>query len=302
MNGVFNLVLSILLLISVGYFSKKFNFISETTVRELSRLVINVIVPALIIISFSRDFSKKILFNSSNIIIVAFFYFILSFSYYWIFYKFFEKDKRKVMVFLSLFSNTVYLGFPVIYEVIGEIGIFYAVVYNFVHTVFLWTLGVSLINKDHEKWNIKNIITPPVIAMMIGTLIFLFSFKLPLFITNSLKILGSAATPLAMIVVGYTLASLERSNFFQIKLLLMSLSKLILLPLIILLVLTQLSFDKDISGVILLEASMPCSTLTVIMARKFKSDYHTVSQAVFVSTLFSLISIPMVVYLYEKFL
>ena len=78
-------------------------------------------------------------------------------------------------VFLSMFANTVYLGFPVIYEVVGEIGIFYAVIYNFVHTVFLWTLGVSLVSHEKKKLEFKNILTPPVLAMMAGLVMFSFS-------------------------------------------------------------------------------------------------------------------------------
>lgn len=302
MGGVFNLVLSILLLMGVGYFIKKVDFISETTIKELSKLVINVIVPTLIIISFSRDFSGKLLQNGYSIILFAAFYFIFVFYYYRILYIFMGKEKREVMVFLSMFANTVYLGFPVIYEVVGEIGIFYAVIYNFVHTVFLWTLGVSLVSHEKKKLEFKNILTPPVLAMMAGLVMFSFSIKLPIFIANSFKILGGAATPLAMIVVGYTLASLEKNNLFQGKLILMSISKLFVLPAVVIFVLSYFKFDKDIAGVLVLQSSMPCSTLAVLIARKFKSDYHLVSQAVFISTLFSILSIPFAVYLYQKFL
>lgn len=300
MGNIYNIILSMFMLIGVGAFSKKYSLLSENSVKELSKFIINVIIPSLIILSFQREFDKKILQNSSTIIIFSFIYILFLLVFYFALFSGVEKSKRSVVIFLSVFTNTVYMGFPVVYQIWGDLGIFYAAVFNFVHAVFLWTIGVNLLKGGNDKLQLKKLINIPMMTMAVGFVMFFFSIKLPVFLTSTFKMLGSASTPLAMIVVGYSLASMEKNNIFQRKILVMAVFKLFIMPIALIFLCKFINLDKMILGIILIESAMPCPANSVLMARTYNADYHLVSKGVFISTLLSVISIPLIIFIFEK--
>nr|WP_275579425.1 AEC family transporter [Halanaerobacter jeridensis] len=153
--------------------------------------------------------------------------------------------------------------------------------------------------------DLSQLINPGIISIGIGFLIFLFSIELPSAISHTFEMLGETTTPLAMIVVGNVLAQVTIKDIFSnLKLWLVTAIRLILLPLIVLGILEGLSIlipafnlSATLLGVVIVLTGMPAAANTAIFAQEFGGDEALASEAVFLTTLLSVLTIPLIVYI-----
>lgn len=291
-------VLFILLLI--GFVLKKTNIMSDELGKGLSTLIIYATLPALVITSMNYEFSKDMLSNSLMILFIGFFIYsgtiLLSILFTKIFHT--QNPQTGVYKFLIIFSNVGFMGYPVVELVFGKIGVFYAAIFNLWFNVLLWTVGVFLVNSNDNKIRIKSLINPGTISVIIGFTLFIFSIKLPQPLYISLNKLGSTTTPMSMLVVGSLLGDAKfKEIFLNTKLIVISLLRLFIIPITILLILSLFDLNEMIIGIPVLICAMPCAANCAIFARRYDSDYRLASQGVFLSTLMSIFTIPLIIYL-----
>nr|WP_282580107.1 AEC family transporter [Natroniella sulfidigena] len=140
--------------------------------------------------------------------------------------------------------------------------------------------------------------TPGIVAVMIGMLLFLFSIDLPGPILTTLEKVGGTTTPLALFVVGSILAQIELSRIFtNFKLWLITLLRLIVLPFFVLALLRSLPVNDLVLGVTVILTGMPVAVTAVIFAQEFGGDYELASEGIFLTTLLSGLTIPLMIYL-----
>lgn len=302
MRDVFNQILVLFIVLIVGYIAKKVKAVKGQVEQGLIGLMLNVTVPALIINTMQFEFTVETLIKLGQV----FFYCVIAYIISTILalliprmLKVKDESKRKVFEFLLIFSNSGFMGYPVIGAIFGDTGVFYAVICNLAFTIFQWTVGVMIMSSDGKKnINLKSFINPGVISTIIGLLIFVFSIKLPGPIASSLDMIGSMTTPLSMLIVGFTLAGESLNRIFLSPVVyLMSFLRLIFMPVLLLLILRPFVHDSLVLGVITLIFAMPVATMTSIFASKYQRDVYTASQSVFISTLLSVVSIPALVYI-----
>lgn len=297
-------VVVLFLLIVVGYTIKKLNLITNNINRDLSNLVLNVALPAFIITAMNFSFSPHVLIESGKLLIISLCIYIFTIASSFVIPKLFNiKNKVKdIFQYIIVFSNVGFMGYPVTKAIFGDIGVFYAAIYNLPFNILLWTFGVYIMTRKHgegkqeNKVNFKAFVNPGIIAVIIGFVLFLFSLELPGPILTTLNMLGGLTTPLAMLFIGSILAEVEAKEIFtDFKVFILSGIRLLILPILVFFVLNLMGFSGYLIGIPVLITAMPAAANAAIMASKFDNDYQLASKAVFLSTLFSIVTIPLIV-------
>lgn len=281
--------------------------------HDISNLLINVAVPALIIVSLnSMTFSQELMTESLQLLIMSFCQHIFVILLSLLLVKIIKVNgiSQGVFQFSLIFGNTSFMGYPVALAAFGQQGLFYMAVYDMMFSVFAWTYGVvimsrpSLAEGEKTAWNflqlrrIKKMINPPILAVMIGFILMASPFTMPAVIGQTFEMIGSITIPLAMIFIGSVLGDTELRTLFQDgKAFLWSLLRLTFLPLTVYGILRFFNFDGYLINIPVLFASMPVAAMTSIFAAKYKNDYHLASRLIFISTFLSIFTIPLVMWI-----
>lgn len=301
MNGqmiIINQVFVLFLLIISGFIIKKLKIVSDNINNEISSLVINVALPAFIITSMNQSFTREILNNSAMLLLISacVYLFAILFAKFYVKINGYSGSKKDIYEYIIIFANVGYMGYPVVSVALGEIGVFYAAVYNLSFNFLVWTYGVHLITRSSEDKKIKkNILNPGFIALIIGFSLFLFSISLPEPIYRTLKMIGSTTTPLSMMFIGFILADVNLRELYTDKgAFLLSFVRLLLLPLIVLLTLKTIGFEDYMLSIPVLLTAMPAAANTTILASRYGGDVKLASKATFLSTLLSILTIAII--------
>ncbi|MDD2549869.1 MAG: AEC family transporter, partial [Bacteroidales bacterium] len=205
----------------------------------------------------------------------------------------------------TMFGNIVFLGFPLLDALFPNgIGIFYGAMYQLASNTITFTYGVYKLSAGTQKSGIKSLINLNTIALFLGAIVLLLPIKLPSFLNVSLSSIGQCTSPLSMIYIGAMLASMGiKSAIKQKSIYLLSLNKLLIVPLA-LAAIYQLAINalginlsEEAFFVIILQAAMPCQTIIVVLSQRYKGDYILAGANLFVTTLLSIVTLPVVFFL-----
>ena len=283
------------------------------TLMFVSKLVMRVTMPALILSKMlSADFSADNYFDGLKLVAVALVTLLLIFAITRPFTRLMKiPDKsRNVYCMQSLFGNVIFFAFPLFQALFGDIGVLYALFFNVGNDILLWTLGIYLAGK-HKGGGfgnaLKHILNMNMIMFIIGLILVLSNLSAKLkggVVYQTADMIGKATSPLSMIFVGLVMAS-SKGMFKNLgkKMLsiLLALQKQLIVPVLAGLVLLFAVKQGWISDVVMMIAvmqlAMPVGTLTVSIAAEYDSDYEMAADNVFVSTLLSIITLPLIAYL-----
>ncbi len=300
---IFSNVLVLFLLLMIGYILGKKNIVSNTGKKELTKVILYVTLPSTIIMGLQKEYDpNKMIVIAKVIGILALTYAILLFlsKIYSKLYR--ARDSKKTILMLgSVMSNNVFMGYPIIISLFGNEGFFYAAITSgLVFEIYSWTVCAPLIRKTGSVANnrsfIKNILlSPGIIAICIGLTFFFTSFELPMVFSKTLGMLASATSPMAMLVAGINLANADILPALRKKeLYLSSLFKLVLTPLAIYFILKVLNVDGYALIIPVLMFSLPTAANISLFASDYGSDTKTSAELIFVSTFFSLFTLPFI--------
>ena len=301
-------------LVLIGFFTSKIGVIKEDTRDALVKIIFNITLPVLLFTNFSKlDLTPELLKSSLIVIIIAFvvIIFMMLFGIFSSLLFRMKHEQRSIFIAHHAFGNILYIGFPVITALFGELGLFYASIYALVSILMLWTVGIYVIARKGGmpfSESIKRMINPNSVAIIAGFILFLLRFKIPDFLLKPFVSLGGTTIYLSMLYIGALLGLMKiRGVFGNLKVYLTTLNKNFLMPLILILIFSYLpggllkGIDPLIISVVIVEAAMPCMANVVIVAKIYKVDDQLATANVFMSTLTSLISLPVIWYLFNLF-
>jgi len=299
-NTVITQIISLFLVALVGFYGGKRNIIDENLSNGLSKLLVEITTPFLVISSFSISYGS----NIANNVIKAFIYSIIIFILTPLLVKplliKIEKKKRNVLQFAMVFSNCGFMGFPVAQSVFGNEGVVYAAIFNMIFNIFVWTYGVMLFNNTSSfKEIIKSLKNPGIVSAVIGLLIMVFSIKIPPMFMSTMKMVGSLTTPISMLIIGSLLSRSQLSKIVKDKSIYYgSLIKLILIPSALYLVSLLLKEHSMVLKTLILMQAMPAGAFTTIFAENFNKNKEYSAFIVSFSSLLSIVTIPIVIKLF----
>lgn len=290
-------ITSLFLIMLIGVYGKRKNIINEEINIGLRKILLEITLPLLVINSFSFDFQDKMKRNILIAFIYSIAFFIIATIISYIFLIPIKGDKKRILHFANVFSNCGFIGFPVINNLYKAEGMVYGSIFNMVFTIFLWTYGIVIFSNKINKKNIKKVFSnPSIVAVYIGISMMLLNIKPPSFILESMKMVGNMTPPISMIIVGGILAKVKVKDLFkEVSIYYGALIKLILIPLTLYIIKLFLKDNSNIINTIIILQAMPAAAMTSIFATNFNKEKEYSAVVVFLSTLLSIITIPLIV-------
>lgn len=301
-------VLSIVIMICIGYILTEKKWFDDRISKLFSDLVCNIALPCLMISDLVGNFDRQKLSNLSGGLIVPFASMAMCYIMGVLVSKLINIERRRIGTFKSMFfvSNSIFIGLPINMALFGESSIPYVLLYYIANTTFFWTLGVYGISKDgydndskiFSKETFTRLLSPPLIGFVIGIILIFLNIQLPKFILDTCKYLGNLTTPLSMLFIGIIIYSADLKKIkFSIDMVAILLGRFLISPILIYFIARYLSIPVLMEKVFVIQAAMPVMTNTSIVAKKYNADYEYAAVMTVVTTICSLIFIPIYMYL-----
>jgi len=290
-------ILILFIYVLLGFYVKKKNFVSEAGIQDISKIVVNVAMPLLVISSINIDYKPEYGHNMMVIAIISFFYLLfltLSSKQLLRFFKSHQGDKNS-MRYALLFGNIVFLGFPLCYGLFGDIGVLYASVYVAMQNIFQWTIGVHFFNSGKfEIKDLKKLLNPGLIGITIGMFLFFLNIKTPPMMLRVIKGVGSISIPLSLMMIGATLGDFKLMNIISDKgAQFVSFFKSLGFPIFFLIFLFFMPIDSTLKSVLTIMAAAPVQASAAVIAKSFGGDSVVVAKSVALTTFLCIGTIPL---------
>lgn len=301
------------LLTLIGVIATKLNIITVTIKDSIASLIFNITLPFLIIISVtSIELNKQILQNSMLVFIFSAIGIVLLWLIGTLSKKILNLKNKKADIHIlnTMFGNVAFLGYPLFSALFpGGEGLLYAIIFHFSQDLFIWTIGIFIFHsKSGSSFadNIKHLVNPNTIAFFIGILLLTVGFQFPEFLYKPFKGLGDTTIYLAMLYIGAVLAQNPmKSSFKKTEIYVLIFNKMLLIPFIMILLVKLFTMISGIEmsyiakTVLIMQLAMPCMTMIVVLAKKFGSDDIHATENLFLSTIFSIGTLPLIYYLIQ---
>ena len=187
-------------------------------------------------------------------------------------------------------------------SIFGDAAIFYTTVFNMVFNMSVYTYGLYIINMGSEAkidvtW--QKIMSPATYSCILALIVYLAHFHAPHVITHTITTVGDITTPLAMMIIGATLARIPfKTVFDEFRLYPYTLLKQLILPIIAYYLLSSVIKDPLILGVTLICIAMPVGNSAVLFTNLYGGNNELAAKSVFITTIISIITIPIIVALF----
>lgn len=288
----------LILLMMIGYFCAKAKWIDQAFSQKASRIVLNVFTAAMIISSAvnvsSAEVSGNLLFFFWMILLA----FLIMALVGWLFSRFLPFSPREggVAWMSILFMNNIFIGFPVIQALFGQGAVFCASLTNIPFNVLLYSLGVAkLCNTGGARpLRIRQMFSAPLIATLVAVVLFLTRLPVPAVAADTLSTLAGATVPMSMLIIGTSLNSISiKKAVSDWRVYVLSLARLVVCPVLVWLALRTV-LDPMLLGIVVVIAGCPCATMLTILSVQLGADDVLASKTIFVSTILSAITLPLV--------
>ena len=288
-------IISIFIIMVVGIVCYKMNIIDKYAKDKLSQLSTWIVCPMLIFMSFQMEYDAELLKKMMIVFGLAMLSFVISIMLANLFLREKEGYDNAVERFGVIFTNCGFIGIPLGSAIFGNIGVIYATLFVAAFHVFCWTYGISLLDKG--KFQLKKLINPCLIAVVLGVFFFVMQIKVPENIAYALNSISNMNTPLAMLISGVVLAQLDLKTTLQKlakgRLLFVVLLRGIISPAIFALLIRLIPIDEQMRIVSAMTAACPTGAFTITLSILYGRDDTYGTEILCTSTLLSIITIPL---------
>lgn len=290
---VLNQIIIMYFLMTFGYFMIKKGFLNQEGSKQISNILLKIVTPVVIINSFNIKFSiaglQKLMLTFILALIVLGIGFIIA-------RILLGKDNR-LEQFAAAFPNVGFFGIPLVQGLLGNEALFYLSMVLVAYNIYSWTYGVYLVSGQRGLIHLKILlINPASIGLWIGLAIFFSPWALPEVLAESLDMVASLNTPLAMFVLGSYIAESSLSEIFKNKMPYKTcVIKQIIIPIVIIFVLKLVPNTLELlKNVLMIAVSTPTGVTMAMFAQQYKVDFAYGARMVSLSTLLSIITIPLI--------
>ncbi len=284
-----------------GFIVSKLNIIREDNRGVLVRLLMDVAMPMMVLNAFNKPTDPEELKASLLVMIIAAACCFAQWGAGALLWRNQPENKRKVLMYASMFSNAGNAGLPVLNLVFGPEGVFYGSMYLIPPRILQWTVGMGFFLKRKKGMFVKNVLlNPMVVVVYIGFALMAFNWQIPGVFGTAIARLGDMTAPLSMILIGATLSHMRPKALIDPAVLFASALRLIIFPLITALILKLLHVDAMTMNLCVILLAMPIASNTAAMAERYGGDYVFASACVSVSTLLSVVTVPVITWLIQQ--
>ncbi len=319
---IYNVALLFIMMVP-GILMKRCRLSVDGFGKGISNLVLYIAQPALIFMAYLRPYDEEILLNSVYVLVLSVIVHVIFSAVAMLSYKKAPDAMRRMLRFATIFSNAAFMGIPLIAAVLEDTypgATVYASIYNITFNLFLWSLGVYICtdkrdvnengiedDEEHIKQGaspLKALYHPVTIAAAVGLVFFILPINdyVPGLVTESFTMLKNLVAPLSMVVIGLRLAEMDFRGIFKDRFMYLFLAlRHIILPLLALGVIKLAGLIVPVAPVVemavVIMAAAPAATSATMFAEKYDCDANYVSRLVTVSTLLSIVTMPLIIML-----
>lgn len=286
-------ILIMFLLMAIGFALYKFRYITEVGIKELGAVLLRIVIPCVIVKSYMVEFTVERLKELGLSALFALLSLVIAMVISYMIYG----KKKRMENFAAAFCNAGFIGIPLAQAAFGDEAVFYIAAYITLLNVLQWTYGVFIMTGDATKMKPKAILTNPVlIAVVVGIVIFIGQIVIPDILSTTIGYVAGMNTPLAMIILGVYLAKVSfKEMLTDANIYICSLVRLVFIPLVTAFVISRFPVHNQmVPMVAVIAACTPVGANIAVFAQQYDRDYILAVKTVCLSTILSIISIPIV--------
>ena len=302
MQVIFINVLILFMLLFLGFIMGTKKIVAHSSINDITNILIDVSIPCTIVVSLIRPFSQRLIGDTIKVCLCILIFHLVMTGISYGLSKILKVDKLKQgsWIFALVFSNNAFIGYPLMYALYGNDGLFLMAMGNIVQNILIFSIGVKMTNLNYgkdEHVRLRNIIiTKQNIAVVIGLIIFFTQIAIPKPIVTLITYVSNLTVPLSMIVVGLSLSRYDVRNMFTDgEVYRLTAIRMVIIPIIMLLAYKGLGINanRDLPLAILyFTAVLPAPAFTTIMAERYNTSIEFSSKCVFITTIISIITVP----------
>lgn len=300
---VLNQIGIFLILIIFGILAVKFGILDEHSLGSVSKLVMRMALPAYIFINTAEGATRQGLAESLLVIPLAIALYLMLFLLSLLLEKVFHLKGNRGHVFraIVMFGNVGFMGIPLVVELYPDTALLYISLFTILDQGLFWTYGVSLtkpVSEQKEKIslkNLKNLLSPALVAIVGATVLVLLNIHLPKLLTTTLSKLGTASMPLSLLYIGGMLSMTDVRKVLRCGELYAEIGlKMLVLPIVFFLVMKLCQVPADMAGTMTFLTGLPAINMVAMLSKNNGSDGDYAVCAVMMTTLACLVTLPLV--------
>ena len=287
-------------IILIGIICYRVRLIDQITNKKLSDIVLMLVNPILILISYQREYDSTLLNGLFISLILA----VITHIFGIVISKVMlrgnkHREDLTIERFAVIYSNCGFIGIPMAGGLFGSEGVFYITAYMTIFNLLVWTHGIIIMTgKGDTKSLGKALLSPSIIAAVVGFFLFITRIMLPDILTDTLTYIGNMNTPLAMLVAGITIAQTDMKKLLvKLRIYYISFIKLLLIPIAMLFAFRVFEVPNVVLLTSVLAAACPTAAMVNLFSLRYDKNYLYASEIYAVSTIASMVTIPFVMFI-----
>lgn len=296
-----NQIITMFIILVLGFLCYKAKIIGENANKALSDVLLHLINPILIFVSYQTDFKKEMLPGLGAAFLMA----ILSHLFFLLAARFCvrKSDRQDYLVERCslVYTNCGFFGIPLVNGIFGSEGVLYLTAYITIFNLLIWTHCVSVFKEQTDIRSLVQVLkSPTILAIIIGLPMLIFQIRLPGLLLRSLEMIKEMNTPVAMLVAGISLAQTDLKKIFQKpRLYGVSFLKMLIFPILSMVLLKLLFGSGMVCEIIVIAGACPSATMVTMFALEQKRDYKYSSEIFAFTNVLAALTIPLVIFLFE---
>ncbi|MDO5444723.1 MAG: AEC family transporter [Eubacteriales bacterium] len=297
-------IIIVFALIVVGFICGKLKIINNNISKGLSSIAVNLTIPATILMSFHREFDAVLLKDFLFSVGIGILMYLICIVLSTLTIKEKSEKRRNVIKCAVIFSNCAMMAMPLESALLGSDGVFFGAAHAGLFNLVFWTYGLYIISGSNGSLNFKKaLLTPCIICTFAGMIMFLFNISLPQTTYKILEHLSNMTLPLSMMIIGYTISSTNIGDVLSDKWCwLAALERLIIVPMILLGLLLLFRKTGTAAVTAVISIASPAAASINILAVLYGKDEKLAAGLVSVSTILSLLTLPVITALAQNLL
>lgn len=306
--SVFAKMVELFLIIIVGYIACKVHVFDKEARVRATKLVLSVTLPATILASVMTQENLPDVMQILQLLLVAVLSYIILFAAAFTVPYLLGAEKENVGIyrFMLTFGNVGFIGYPVTEAIFGSRAVFYTSVFNLPFNLLVYSVGVVFLQTaantettGKPAVTVKTFLSPCMIAAVASIIMALCNWKGPVILGETCDMIGVVTTPMALLIIGSSLADMPfREMFSNVKIYIFSLFRLVVVPLLTYFIFKLFVTDMLLLGVCVIICAMPVATNGTMLCLQCHADEKLMAQGTFLTTLLSVVTIPMMAMLF----
>lgn len=289
-------------MVILGYTACKLGYMGDKFDKKLSSIVVDITCPLLVLSSVMGDEmpDRSLILPLVGVGFLT--YIILLVFGFWV-PRFISKnhDDQGMIGFSLMFANVGFIGYPIVASIFGPKAVFYAALLNVPNTFFIFTAGVMLVKGEYSirQFNPKVLLSPALIGAFIAALLVAFGVHTPEMIARPITMVGNITVPAALMIIGSSMARLPlREIIGSGKVYATSFLRLVIVPLSVYFLFRLCGVNTLINNINTVVIAMPVASFGTMFCMKYGRNPSLMTEATFITTLFSIITIPLITLLF----